>query len=137
MDPLLIVDLLVKFSVASYIAYNFRKKGETKYKYYTIKSLIGEDALINLLQCVKFSEEQKNKLFMINIYNDHSTVKISVILDTFFDIPKVNVISATENVKSAISFNNKLDIYLDQDKLQDFDFEELEYEGFYISVKEV
>ncbi len=137
MDPLLLVDLITKFSFLSYIVYNFRKTGEAKYKYYTIKSLIGEDSLINLLQCVKFSEEQKNKMFVINIYNDHSTVKISVLLDTFFDMPKVSVISSTENVKNAIAFNNKLEIYLDQDKLQNFDPEELEYEGFYISVKEL
>lgn len=137
MDPLLLVDLLVKFSVVSYFVYNSFKKSETKYKYYTIKSLIGDDSLINLLQCVKFSEEQKNKIFVINIYNDHSTVKISVLLDTFFDIPKVNVISASENVKDAILFNNKLEIYLDELKLNNFDPEELEYEGFYISVKEL
>lgn len=137
MDPLLLVDLIVKFSVVSYVVYNSFKKGETKYKYYTIKSLIGEDSLINLLQCVKFSEEKKNKIFVINIYNDHSTVKISVLLDTFFDVPKVSVISATENVKNAISFNNKLDIYLEEDKLGEFNPEEFEYEGFYISVKEL
>lgn len=137
MDPLVLVDLFVKFSVVSYFVYNSFQKGETKYKYYTIKSLIGEDALINLLQCVKFSEEQKNKLFIINIYNDHSTVKISILLDTFFDTPKVTILSASENIKDAINFNNKLDIYLEEEKLNDFDIEELEYEGFYISVKEL
>ena len=126
-------------STLPYCYFLYKKYFNTKYfkKFFVVKSLVGDENIIKLTDYLP--SPKKEAMYMLNVYNDHSTIKASFLLDTTFDTIQCQMLSCTDNVKNHLKVNEFFQLKLESEynKLEEITDDEVEFEGFYISIKEL
>lgn len=121
---------IVPLLTSGFVLYKWFMNKKYRKTFLKMKSLIEDDNLINLYEFLP-QDQFKGKVFLFNVYNDHDTIKISLLVDTCFDQLRVINFTNELTVKLTPEYSIYIDDFTDQQR------DELEFEGFYINVIEL